>query len=60
MFAAAGRALRPGGELWTVYNGHLPYLAALRRLVGTTRVVRQDPRYLVTRSVASGVQRRRP
>jgi 16S rRNA (guanine1207-N2)-methyltransferase len=50
MFAAAGRALRPGGELWTVYNTHLPYLAALRRLVGPTRIVRQDPHYIVARS----------
>jgi 16S rRNA (guanine1207-N2)-methyltransferase len=50
MFADAGRALRPGGELWTVFNTHLPYLRALRRLVGPTRVVAQNPGYLVTRS----------
>ncbi|HEX8487456.1 MAG TPA: methyltransferase [Propionibacteriaceae bacterium] len=52
MFADAGRALAPQGELWTVYNSHLPYLTALRRLVGPTRVMGQNPRYVVTRSQA--------
>jgi 16S rRNA (guanine1207-N2)-methyltransferase len=52
MFTDAARVLRPGGELWTVYNSHLPYLPALRRLVGSTRIVSQDPRYVVTRSIA--------
>lgn len=52
MFAAAGRALRPDSELWTVHNSHLPYLPALRRLVGPTKVLSQNPRYVVTRSVA--------
>jgi 16S rRNA (guanine1207-N2)-methyltransferase len=51
MFAEAARALRPGGELWTVFNTHLPYLPALRRLVGPTRIIGQNPGYLVTRSV---------
>ena len=51
MFAAAGRALRPGGELWVVYNSHLPYRTELRR-VGHTEIVAQDPRFTVTRSVA--------
>lgn len=50
MFSDAARALRPGGELWTVYNSHLPYLAALRRLVGPAVVVGQNPRFCVTRS----------
>jgi len=50
MFADAARALRPGGELWTVFNTHLPYLPALRRLVGPTKVLGQNPQYLVTRS----------
>lgn len=50
MFADAARALRPGGELWTVYNTHLPYLPALRRIVGPTKVLGQNPQYLVTRS----------
>jgi 16S rRNA (guanine1207-N2)-methyltransferase len=38
LFAAAGRVLRPGGELWSVYNNRLPHRAALRRLVGPTQV----------------------
>lgn len=50
MFADAGRALRPGGALWTVYNSHLPYLPALRQLVGPTTVMGQNPRFTVTRS----------
>jgi 16S rRNA (guanine1207-N2)-methyltransferase len=51
MFADAGRALRPGGELWVVYNSHLPYRTELRR-IGHTEIVAQDPRFTVSRSVA--------
>jgi len=51
MFADAGRALRPGGELWVVYNSHLPYRTELRR-IGPTEVIAQDPRFTVSRSVA--------
>nr|WP_218860054.1 methyltransferase [Petropleomorpha daqingensis] len=47
LFAAAGRVLRPGGELWTVFNSPLPHPAALRRLVGPTRVVDRDRRFSV-------------
>lgn len=54
LFAAAARVLRPGGELWTVYNSPLRYRPALGRLVGPTRVAAQDPRFTVTCS------RRRP
>lgn len=52
MFAEARRTLRPSGELWTVHNSHLPYLAALRREVGQTSVVVQNPHFTVTRSLA--------
>ncbi len=48
LFAAAGRVLRPGGELWCVYNNRLPHRAALRRLVGPTRVAGADRRFTVT------------
>ena len=48
LFAAAGRVLRPGGELWCVYNNRLPHRAALRRLVGPTRVASSDRRFTVT------------
>lgn len=51
MMAEAGRTLRPGGELWTVYNSHLPYLRALRRQVGSTTVLGQNTGFTVTRSV---------
>lgn len=51
MFAAAARVLRPGGELWTVYNSHLRHKAALGRVVGPTTMVLQNPKFTVTRSV---------
>lgn len=54
MFAESRRVLRPGGELWAVFNAHLPYLNALRRTVGSTRVLGQNAQFLVTRSVAPG------
>ncbi len=54
LFGQAGRALVPGGELWCVYNAHLPYLTWLRETVGPTEIVARDRNYLVTRS------RRRP
>ena len=48
LFAEAGRALQPGGELWTVWNSHLHYRRALERLVGPTRQVARDRRFTVT------------
>lgn len=51
MFADAARVLRPGGELWVVYNSHLPYLDHLRRLLGRTVVLAQDPHFTVARAV---------
>lgn len=51
MFAAAARVLRPGGELWTVFNSHLRYKNALARTVGPTTLVLQNPKFTVTRSV---------
>lgn len=53
IIADAGRALRPGGELWLVYNAHLPYLPFARERVGPTQVVARDRSYLVTRSTRS-------
>ena len=50
LFAAAARVLRPGGELWTVYNSTLRYKPALSRLVGPTRVVDSTPKFTVTAS----------
>jgi 16S rRNA (guanine1207-N2)-methyltransferase len=48
LFADAGRVLRPGGELWTVWNSHLMYKPALNRLVGPTREVARNPKFTVT------------
>jgi len=48
LFADAARVLRPGGELWTVWNSHLAYKPALNRLVGPTRQIGRNPRFTVT------------
>lgn len=47
MFTEAARVLRPGGQLWCVYNSHLPYRRELNVRVGRTRVVAQDRSYTV-------------
>ncbi|WP_258802397.1 class I SAM-dependent methyltransferase [Pseudarthrobacter sp. NS4] len=54
MIEAAGRVLEPNGELWTVFNRHLPYLPALERYVGPTAVKGQNPKFTVTCSVRRG------
>jgi len=51
LFTEAARVLRPGGELWTVYNSHLEHKAVLNRLVGRTDQVGRNRSYTVTRSV---------
>ena len=48
LFAGAARVLRPGGELWTVYNSALRYKPALSRLVGPTRIADATPKFTVT------------
>ena len=48
MFADAGRVLRPGGELWCVWNSHLQYRPALERAVGPTRQASRTPTFTVT------------
>jgi 16S rRNA (guanine1207-N2)-methyltransferase len=50
LFDGAARVLRPGGELWCVYNSHLPHREALRRVVGPTRQVSRDPGFTITAS----------
>ncbi|EME19604.1 class I SAM-dependent methyltransferase [Rhodococcus triatomae] len=54
MFRAAGRVLRPGGELWTVYNSHLAYRSILRAVIGETEQMGRNPKFTVTRTVARG------
>lgn len=48
MFDDAARVLVPGGQLWCVYNSHLPYRKELNVRLGRTRVVKQDRQYTVT------------
>jgi len=48
LFRAAGRVLRPRGQLWTVFNSPLPYQGQLTRMVGPTRVVGRNPKFTVT------------
>lgn len=52
LFADAARALRPGGELWTVWNSHLDNRTQLDRLVGSTRQVARNTKFTVTSSRA--------
>lgn len=51
-FREARRVLRPGGELWTVWNSPLQYRGALERTVGPTRQVARNAKFTVTVSVA--------
>lgn len=50
MFSEARRVLRPEGELWCVYNSHLPYRKELNARLGRTEVITQDRAYTVTRT----------
>ena len=50
MFDDAARLLRPGGQLWVVYNSHLPYRKHLNQVLGRTQVVTQDRTYTVAMS----------
>ena len=54
LFEAAGRVLRPGGQLWTVFNSHLGYRRQLNRAVGPTRVVGRNAKFTVTVSTRTG------
>ena len=51
LFEASARVLRPGGELFTVYNSGLAYRAELTRLIGPTAQLARTPKFTVTRSV---------
>ena len=54
LFEAAARLLRPGGELFTVYNSSLGYRAELSRLIGATEQLHRTPKFTVTRSIRRG------
>ena len=53
LFDGAARVLRPGGELWAVWNSHLAYRPTLERIVGPTRQILRTPKFTVTASVRS-------
>ncbi|WP_261165592.1 methyltransferase [Microbacterium sp. Marseille-Q6965] len=48
LFADAARVLRPGGQLWCVWNSHLGYRPQLERLVGPTRQAGRNAKFTVT------------
>jgi len=48
LFVDAARVLRPGGELWTVWNSALRYRPSLERLVGPTRQIARNAKFTVT------------
>ncbi|PKI91272.1 SAM-dependent methyltransferase [Actinomycetales bacterium SN12] len=54
LIQAAARLLRPGGEVWTVFNSHLDHRGVLSRDVGPTEQVARTPKFTVTRSVRRG------
>ena len=51
MLADARRVLKPGGELWVVFNTHLGYRDYLNRTVGPTRQAGRNSKFTVTVSV---------
>lgn len=51
LFEAAARLLRPGGELFAVWNSSLRYRPQLERLIGPTEQLHRTPKFTVTRSV---------
>lgn len=52
LFADAARALAPGGELWTVWNSHLPYRQLLTKAVGPTKQTHRTSKFTVTVSTS--------
>ena len=50
LFEAAARLLRPGGDLFTVWNSALRYRPELERIVGPTEQLSRTPKFTVTRS----------
>lgn len=50
LFAEAARVLRPGGELWCVWNSGLGYRPRLQSTVGPTRQVARNAKFTITAS----------
>lgn len=51
MFRGAAQALRPGGLMLTVFNAHLGHRQTLQRVVGPTRQLHRDAKFIVTLSI---------
>ncbi|WP_417555745.1 class I SAM-dependent methyltransferase [Microbacterium sp.] len=54
LIQAVARLLKPGGEVWTVFNSHLDHRRILSRDVGSTEQVVRTPKFTVTRSIRRG------
>lgn len=54
LFEAASYVLKPGGELWAVWNSHLSYRPHLDRIVGSTAEISRNTKFTVTKSIARG------
>lgn len=48
MFADVARVLRPGGQLWCVWNSALKYRPLLERTIGPTQQVARNAKFTVT------------
>ena len=51
LFVDAARVLKPGGELWTVFNSNLLYRPTLQKVVGPTSEIARNTKFTVTSSV---------
>lgn len=51
IFRGAARALRPGGLMLTVFNAHLGHRNTLQRVIGPTRQLHRDAKFIVTLSI---------
>lgn len=51
MLRDAARVLRPGGELWCVYNSHLPYRQVAREVFTQVHEVARDREFTVLHAV---------
>lgn len=50
LFSEAGRVLKPGGMLWTVFNASRGYGQQLAKRVGPTEQMARDQRFIITQS----------
>jgi 16S rRNA (guanine1207-N2)-methyltransferase len=51
LFDDAARVLKPGGELWVVFNSNLLYRPTLQKVVGPTSEIARNSKFTVTSSV---------